>query len=208
MGSLASRDQLVSRLQKSGVDVDTASADLALDNASELIRDLARQQFDFIPQETVILRGNEQVLTLPQRPLVVNSDNPLIIVELGEFGGLEYVCIEDRDFSRLGNQLTRGTPLAYTSRLQGWPRRRHVLGIWAPRVRVTYSHGYEVIPGSIVATTLDIAQAMYANPSGLRSWTTPEYAEVFATELLGAATVESIKARLASLGRRQSAFSI
>ncbi|HEY3557395.1 MAG TPA: hypothetical protein VGL05_08025 [Kribbella sp.] len=208
MGSLASRDRLVSRLQKEGVDVNTASADQALEDASGLIRDLARQQFDFVPQETIILRGNEQVLTLPQRPLVVNAENPLTVVEIGDFGNLDVTCVEEQDYTRLGNQLTRGAPFAYTSRLQGWPRRRHGLGVWAPRVRVTYSHGYEVIPESIVATTIDVAQAMYTNPDGLRSWTTPEYAEVYATELLGAATVDSIKNRLSSLGRRQTAHSI
>lgn len=206
MTSLATPAQLASRVQG---DVDTATAQLALDNASGLIRAVARQQFDFVSQETVILVGTGQILVLPQRPIVVDGTNPLTVTELGDFGAIDFTLVEGRDFVRVGNELKRGFPYWWTgtSRLMGWPLRRP-LGVWAPRVQVTYSHGYTTIPDDVVALTLDVAQALYTNPQGLRSMTIDDYSETRATEMLGAATVESIKARLGATGRRRGAFSI
>jgi hypothetical protein len=205
MTSLATPDQLTDRLQ---TEVDESVAQQALDNASGLVRGISGQTISFVSQETIDLPGNTRILRLPQRPLVVDGDNPLTVVETEEFGGVEYTCVENRDYSRIGNDLTRGWPWWHTSRLQGWPYRRN-LGVWAPRVRVTYSHGHTVIPGDIVAIVLDIAQALYTNPQGLRSWQVPEYSETYATELLGAAQVEFIRQRPAAVGRgRRGAFEI
>jgi hypothetical protein len=95
MTSLATPAQLASRLKQ---DVDTATAQLALDGASGFVRILAKQQFDFVSQETVILKGNERILTLPQRPAVVDSGpNLLTVTEVGEFGGIDVPMVEDRD---------------------------------------------------------------------------------------------------------------
>lgn len=206
MASLATPSQLASRLQK---DVDTASAQLALDHASGLIRAIARQQFDFVSQETIVLKGGERVLTLPQRPLVVDGSNPLAVVELGEFGGIAFTCIEDRDYSRVGNELTRGYPWWWneTSRLMGYPRARP-LGVWAMRVRVTYSHGYTTIPDDVVGFTLDAASPLYENPNQLRSVSIDDYSETRAAEVLGAGLVEQIRDKLGAAGRRRRAFSI
>lgn len=204
MEPLATATQLASRLQST---LDSAAADLALANASGLIRAVARQTFTFVSQEIVDLTGGSRVLTLPQRPAVVNETNPLTVVELGDYGGIDLPAVEGQHYTRVGNELTRGYPYRYNSRLQGWPYRQP-LGVWTPRVRVTYSHGYLVMPDEIVAVTLDVAQSLYSNPQGLRSFTTPEYSETYATELLGAATVESIKARLGMLGHGQRAFTI
>jgi hypothetical protein len=204
VASLATPSQLASRVQG---DVDTASAELALANASGLIRAIARQYFEFVSQETVDLVGNGRILVLPQRPAVVDGPNPLTVVELGDFGIPDATLLEGRDFERLGNELTRGYPSWWAgSRLQGWPGRP--IGLWAPRVRVTYSHGYTTIPDDIVALCLDIAQALFTNPEGLRSMSIDDYSETRASEMLGAATVESIKARLGATGRRRGAFTI
>jgi hypothetical protein len=204
VASLATPSQLASRVQS---DVDTASAELALANASGLIRAVAGQAFEFVSQETVDLVGNGRVLVLPQRPAVVDGSNPLTVVELGEFGSPDATLLEGRDFERLGNELTRGYPSWWAeSRLQGWPGRP--IGLWAPRVRVTYSHGYLVIPDDLVGLCLDIAQQMYSNPEGLRAMSIDDYSETRATEMLGAGTVESIRARLGVTGRRRGAFSI
>jgi hypothetical protein len=80
--------------------------------------------------------------------------------------------------------------------------------VWAPRVQVTYSHGYATMPDDLVALCLDVAQALYSNPDGLRSVTLDDYSETRATELLGAGTVDAIKARLGQTGRRRGSFSI
>lgn len=204
MASLATYDQFVHKLQRT---VDVGPAQRALDDASGLVRAIGRQPFSFVSQETIELPGNTQVLTIPGGPLVVDESNPLTVVEVGEFGDLDFTCVEGRDFSRLGNELKRGHPYWMNTRLQGWPYNR-TLGVWAPKVRVTRSHGSIVVDPDVVAIVLDIAQSLHENPKGLRSWQVPEYSETYATELLGAATVESIKSRLIGLGRKRTTFSV
>ena len=206
MASLATPSQLASRLQK---DVDTASAQLALDIGSGFVRSIARQTFTFVSQETVILKGGERVLTLPQRPLVVDGSNPLTITELGEYGGISYTCVEDRDYSRVGNELTRGYPWWWneTNRLMGYPRARP-LGVWAMRVQAVYSHGYATIPDDVVGCVLDAASPLYENPNQLRSVSIDDYSETRAMEVLGSGLVDQIRDKLGAAGRRRRAFSI
>ncbi|HTI26180.1 MAG TPA: hypothetical protein VL652_34645 [Kutzneria sp.] len=206
MTALATPDQLASRLQK---DLDTSSAQLAVDGASGLIRAISAQVFTFVSQETVVLTGNERVLTLPQRPLVVDDSNPLTITEMAEFGGVAVLMVEDRDYSRVGNQLTRGFPWWWNTggRLMGYPRTRP-LGVWAPRVQVTYSHGYTTIPDDVVSVVLDAASVLYDNPTGIRAYSIDDYSETKAAEVLGAAMVQSIADKLGVAGRRRRAFSI
>lgn len=206
MAALATASQLASRLQ---MDLDASSANDAVNHASGLVRAIARQQFSLVSQETVILRGGERVLTLPERPAVVDGSNPLTVTEVGEFGGIDVSMIEDRDYSRIGNELTRGYPWWWnnTQRLMGYPRTRP-LGVWAPRVRVTYSHGYATIPDDVVSVVLDAASVLYDNPTGLRSISIDDYSETKASEVLGAAMVDSIRVKLGVTGRRRRAFSI
>lgn len=205
MTPLVTADQLAERLQNPNADA--ASSAQAIENASGLVRAIGRQTYSFVSQEAIVLKGGERILDLPQRPLVVDFANPLTVRELGDFGNLDQTLVENQGYTRLGNQLTRGYPWFHTSRLQGWPR-QSPLGVWAHRVQVTYSHGYAIVPDDIVAVVLDIAQSLYTNPSGLRSWTVPEYSETYATELLGAATVDSIRQRLVATGRKRTSHSI
>lgn len=205
MAPLASAAQLASRLQ---MDLDTATATDVVNHASGLVRAIARQTFDFVSQETVILTGGVKKLILPQRPAVVDSGaNPLTVIELGDFGGVNFTCLDGRDYVRLGEELTRGQPWYYTVRTLGWPYTR-VRGVWAPRVQVTYSHGYQTIPDQIVSLTLDIAAVLYDNPTGLRSVSIDDYSETKATEVLGTAMVQSIKDKLGITGDRRQSFSI
>lgn len=207
MTSLATPEQLASRLQ---MDLDLSTAQLAVDDASGLVRALCRQQFDFVSQETVVIRGGERVLTLPQRPLVADAGpNLLTVTELGEFGGIDIPMIENRDYSRVGNELTRGYPWWWNNsqRLMGYPRTRP-LGVWAPRVQVTYSHGYQTMPDDVVSVVLDAASVLYDNPTGLASMKIDDYSETKAQQLLGAGMCDSIRIQLGMTGRRRQAFSI
>lgn len=204
MDYLASAEDLAVRL---GVELEPVQANRAMAHASAVIRRVGRQDYSFVAQETVELAGGERILTLPQRPIVVNDANPLAITELGDFGDIDVIMVAGRDFRRIGNELMRGYPLWNTTRLMGWPWNRS-LGVWTPRVRVTYSHGYDVIPDDIASLVVDVAQLMYSNPTGLRQFTTPEYSETYASEVLGKGTVAGIRAQLAGTGRRRGAFSI
>lgn len=207
MASLATPAQLAKRLKIPLAELDTAAAQQDLDDASGMVRAIGRQQFDFVAQETIELPGGDRYLQLPQRPAVVNAQHPLTVVEIGDFSGLDLLLVEQRDFVRTGNQLERGFPWYMPTRLQGWPWRRH-LGVWAPRVRVTYSHGYTTIPDDVVAVVLDIAVQLYDNPEGVRSEQIDDYSVTYASEVLGAATVEGIQRKLGATGRRRSAHSI
>lgn len=205
MASLATVEQLEKRLQRQVDDVVTAQQNL--DHASGLVRAIGRQPFSFVSQETVELPGNVQTLTIPGGPMVVDGSNPLTVVEVGEFGSLDFTAIEGRDFSRLGNELRRGHPFWLNTRFQGWPY-NYPMGVWAPKVRVTRSHGSAVVAEDVVSVVLDVAQALQTNPDGLRAVTIGDYSETRATELLGAAVVESIRSRLMTLGRKRTTFSV
>lgn len=209
MTLLATPDQLANRLQIPPDQLDPDQAAQALTDASGMVRAIARQQFDFVSQETVLLDGGTRVLTLPQRPVVVDDANPLTVVEASYFGSVEVAMVEGRDFERLGDQLTRGYPWWSSQRLMGWPY-RYPLGAWAPKVRVTYSHGYQVIPDDVVAVVLDVAQTIMTNPAGLRAEQIDDYNVTYAAETLGAGMVRDIAQKLGVTGRssRSRAFSV
>jgi hypothetical protein len=161
-----------------------AQAELALKRASARVRAYTRQDITLVENETILLRGGDRVLALPQRPLVVDATHPLTVVELGEMGGIEVPAIEDRDFTRLGNELTRGYPWYAPTRTMGWPWRQQQ-GVWAPRVRVTYSHGDQEVPDDITDIVLDLASMNLSNPENLRSVAIDDYSRTFASETIG-----------------------
>jgi hypothetical protein len=180
---LASADDLAAALQRP---VDPTQAALALRRASARVRKHCRQTISLVQGETVTLPGGGRVLRLPQRPVVVDGANPLIVVELFGIADQEYAAVEGRDFTRVGTELTRGEAWWAPTRLMGWPWLRPQ-GVWAQQVRVTYSHGYAEIPDDIVDIVLDLAQMNLTNPQGLRSESIDDYSRTFAAETIGGA---------------------
>lgn len=206
---LAEVDQLAARLQR---DIDAEDATQALLDASGLCRSISRQTVSFVEADTVTLSGGSRVLRLPQRPVFVDDSHPILCRELGDFGGIDVNLVEHRDWERLGDELTRSYPWYWQrQRLMGWPYNRPV-GTWMPRVQVTYSHGYPVIPDDVTAIVLDVAQALFTNPDGLRSRTVGGYSETYDVEhlrsRLSADLIDSIRYKLSGVGRKRGAFSI
>ncbi|NXY93506.1 hypothetical protein HYE82_03595 [Streptomyces sp. BR123] len=180
--------------------------DMALRRASARVRAYTRQDITLASGETVELPGGERVLRMPQYPLVVDDANPLTVVELADFSGIEWTAIEGRDYSRLGNELTRGYPWQAPTRLMGWPWNR-AQGVWAPKVRVTYSHGYTEVPDDIVDIVVDLAVMNLSNPGNLREVAIDDYRQVFASETIGGARLS--RDHKADLRRyRRPAFSV
>lgn len=173
-------------LTTAGATGTSAQLDLALRRASARVRRYTRQTITLVENETVLLAGGETTLRLPQRPLVVDGTHPLTVIELADGGGADLTVVEDRDYTRLGSELTRGEPWVAQDRLMGWPGRR-VRGVWAPRVRVTYSHGYAEVPDDIVDIVLDLATMNLSNPENLRSVAIDDYSRTFASETIGGA---------------------
>jgi hypothetical protein len=65
----------------------------------------------------------------------------------------------------------------------GWPRRN--LGVWAPRVQLTYSHGYATVPDDVMDVVLDLATMNLTNPQNLRQEAIDDYSRTFASETIG-----------------------
>lgn len=181
---LATVAELEAAMQVAPGALPAASADLALRRASARVRVYTRQDFTVVENDSVTLRGGDRVLVLPQRPLIVDGDHPLTVVELPDWGGAEIELVEDRDYTRLGNELTRGYPWYNTSRYAGWPW-NHTQGVWAPRVRVLYSHGDGEVPDDVVDVVLDLATMNMSNPTNLRSEAIDDYSRTYASETIG-----------------------
>ncbi|WP_327378008.1 hypothetical protein OG393_31025 [Streptomyces sp. NBC_01216] len=180
---LATAADLETAMQRESGSISTAALDLALRRASARVRSFTRQDLTLVEHETVVLGGGGRVLALPQRPLVVDDDHPLTVVELADPGGVEVTAVEDVDYTRLGSELTRAYPYYAPTRTMGWPWTRR--GVWAPRVRVTYSHGEADVPDDIVDIVLELASMNLANPENLRSVSIDDYARTFASETIG-----------------------
>ncbi|MEV0382416.1 hypothetical protein [Nonomuraea sp. NPDC050643] len=182
---LASTADLEAHLGRS---LTPAAAELAIRRASGRVRSYTRQQITFRANDTIEVPGGDRILRVPQRPLVVDAAHPLTVVEVGEFGAPDLPLAEGTDFERIGNELTRGYPFYPLTRLQGWPWNRN-LGVWAPKVRLTYSHGYTTIPDDIVDIVLELATVNVTNVEGLRSESIDDYSRTYATETVGGATL-------------------
>ncbi|MFG2826110.1 hypothetical protein ACGFWI_01285 [Streptomyces sp. NPDC048434] len=175
-------------LAAGGATVTGPAATMALRRASARVRKYTRQDFTLIEGDTITLAGGGRVLALPQRPLIVDASHPLTVTELSGMTGIELECVEGRDYTRLGAELTRGEPWYQPTRLMGWPWNRPS-GVWAPRVRVTYSHGYTEVPDDVVDIVLDLAVMNLSNPQALREEAIDDYRRVFASETIGGASL-------------------
>ncbi|MET8404447.1 hypothetical protein [Streptomyces sp900116325] len=175
-------------LEDAGATGSDAQLEMALRRASARVRRYTRQDITFVVGDTIALPGGERVLRLPQYPLVVDEVHPLAVVEVADFSGIEWEAVENRDYSRLGNELTRGYPWQAPTRLMGFPWNR-AQGVWAPKVRVTYSHGYTEVPDDIVDVVLDLATMNLANPENLRQVSIDDYQRTFASETIGSASL-------------------
>ncbi|MFI1580016.1 hypothetical protein [Embleya sp. NPDC020630] len=182
-------------------DIDLAAAELALRSASATVRRWTKQTITFVSDDTITLVGGDKILAMPQRPLVVDDDHPLRVVELLD-GTTEQPAVEDRDFTRVGNELTRGQPNYLNTRIAGWPYRR-TLGVWTPRVRVTYSHGYVDVPDDVIGVVLDLAAATLNNPDRLRSETVGGESVTYTVETFGTGSLTASHRETLSFLRRQ-----
>lgn len=193
-------------LEAAGATGSDAQLEMALRRASARVRRYTRQDITFVIGDTIDLPGGERVLRLPQYPLAVDADHPLTVIEVADFSGIEWTALENRDYSRLGNELTRGYPWQAPMRLMGWPYNR-AQGVWAPKVRITYSHGYTEVPDDIMDVVLDLATMNLANPENLRQVSIDDYQRTYASETIGsAALTKDHKEALRPF--RRSAFSV
>lgn len=209
------------RLRVQDPNLDSAVAQAAIDQASGLIRSLARQTFDFVAGDVVELAGGDRVLVLPERPVVVDATHPLTVEILSESGQF-WASTEGNGWYRQADRLIRRWPTQWmpqsgTAAMQmsaslwgGTP----APGVWPERVRVSYSHGYQsvgALPPGLQSLVLDTATALVSNPMKLRSEQVGGVAITWAAESMRshASLVSGIKADLKLLGiRRGGVFSV
>jgi hypothetical protein len=136
-----------------GDDLDTDRADLVLALASDLIRASAGQTLHRVEDDVVIVWPTGRFAFLPELPVIAVSK-----VEQLNTDGASWLDVSLTSFDFWGD----GTIVLP---LPTWSSRR-----WNPRaVRVTYTHGYDTIPGELTAVTLSLAARLYANPIGVAS---------------------------------------
>lgn len=148
MPALASAEDLATYLNQ---DVPTAQSEMVLELASEAVRQAAGQQIDFA-RTTAVLPVHDNSVFLPQRPVVVDADNPVVVA--GYAAG-QWRFIPERSMLWLWklpaiNVDTWRTPTSAT---------------------VTYSHGFTAVPETLRAIVLAAAGRHIGNPEGFASYT-------------------------------------
>ncbi|GHH58125.1 hypothetical protein [Streptomyces candidus] len=154
--SLATVADLANMLGRTLSPVQELQAQSLLDQASSIVRAYVRQDISrTTTTDTFTMRRADPVLhrcggmvTLPQRPIV-------------DIASVEVNGVATADWWQDGNDVL--------VRSHAWsqPPAAHR----PPRVRVTYTHGWDPVPGDIAAIVLQSANRVIVNPSGIRSET-------------------------------------
>jgi hypothetical protein len=152
--SLATVADLATLLGRTFTPEQEAQAQALLDQASAVVRSYIRQDISRdTTTDTFTLRRVDPLLhrcagavTLPQRP-VVDIDSVLVD------GTATY------DWWQEDNELL----------LRSWTWDLPPAAHRAPQITVTYTHGWDPVPGDIQAIVMQAANRVLVNPSGIRS---------------------------------------
>jgi hypothetical protein len=152
--SLATVADLATLLGRTFTPQQEMQAQALLDQASSVVRAYVRQDItratttDVFPMRRAdpLLHRCGGVVTLPQRP-VVDVDTVLV------------------DGTEMTDWWLDGPELLVRAWTWGQPPAAHR----PPQVTVTYTHGYDPVPGDIQAIVVQAANRVIVNPSGIRS---------------------------------------
>ena len=153
MVALATPAQLGAFMQQPLADTD-ATALLLLDIASGMVRDFLQQQLDAVAGDVVLLDPVGTTIFLPEMPVTAVT------------------LVETFNNSVVPGVWSTADPLTYTiSKRLGIIAALPYTGVTWPSGpeswRVTYSHGYAVMPSTIVGKVLGVAARAYASPAGV-----------------------------------------
>jgi len=153
MVALALPAQLGALLQQPISDTD-ATALFVLDVASGIVRDFLQLQIDAVTADVVLLEpvngSNGVSVFLPELPVTAVS-----LVET--FDGTVWTTADPLTYS-VSKRTGIISALPYTG--VTWP---YLPETW----RVTYSHGYTVIPSTIIGKVVGVAARGYTSPAGV-----------------------------------------
>jgi len=156
MAALATPAQLGALMQET-IDPGDASALLILDIASGMVRDHLQQQVDAVAADVVLLDpigGNGIFMFLPELPVTAVT------------------LVETLDSTVTPGVWMTADPLTYAvSKRVGVIAALPYTGVQWPdlseTVRVTYDHGFAVIPMSIIGVVLGVAAREWSNPGSV-----------------------------------------
>lgn len=144
------------------IDDSDASALALLDMASDQVRDYLQQQIDYVVDDVVTL---DPVLT-STTALVILPEMPVSSVSLVEYsldGGTTWATAQKNSYNTPGDYIV--------SREQGIVQSVMFPSITWPRDpdswRITYTHGFQVLPNTIKMIVLEQAGQQYATPVGI-----------------------------------------
>ena len=125
---------------------EAASAQLALDIASSVVRERTGQDFAVVTETITLDTYGAEDVRLPQLPVT------------------EIASVTTRE---RGSTITAARTLNADYEVRGGRLRWVGLGSWPYEITVTYTHGYATIPDDVKGATLAVAAEMFANPEGL-----------------------------------------
>lgn len=152
--SLATVADLATMLGRTFTPTQEAQAQSLLDQASSIVRAYARLDISratttdtFTMRRADPLRyGGGGLVTLPQRPVESVT-------------AVEVDGVATTDWWLDGNEV----------KVRAWSWAESPAAHQPPQVEVTYTHGWDPVPGDIVAIVLQAANRVIVNPSGIRS---------------------------------------
>lgn len=148
----------------------TDRATRAVNMATGKLQAATGQRLELVTNDVLTLRGGTDRLTLPQRP--VGAVGAVTTTE----AGVTTARVLNADYYLYGDTL-EGAALA------------------APRVTVTYTHGFAVIPEDLKGWALELAAIVYTNPEGHRRESVDGYDATYGSQS------EILKAARARYGR-------
>jgi hypothetical protein len=184
--SFATVDQLAAYLQQP-LSPGDPSATLMLNIASAMVREELQQDLDYVANDVQMLDPiNGAWIFLPQMPVMA-----VTLVEYLDADGVTWLTADPSLYTvslRLG--IIAGLPNLGTQ----WPK---TPGSW----RVTYSHGFNPIPDSLVGVCLGVAARTYSTPAGAESERIGGYQVKYAMQADGFSPLEKAVLDRYRLGR-------
>lgn len=177
--ALATGDQLGSFMQLPLTSADP-TATLLLEIASDMVRDFLKQQLDQVTADVVVLDPiNGATVKLPELP-VASVD-----------------LVEYLDDTVTPPVWTTADPSTYTvARSTGIVAAKPWTGICWPDEpeswRVTYTHGFNPLPSSLLGVVLGVAARAYSSPAGIELERVGGYQVKYAVEAAGFSAIELI----------------
>lgn len=192
MAAFASLQQFADFMQAT---ITNSAGLLAVEAATATIQQATGQQFFYVADEEITVRGNAGRIFLPQRPV-----HSVASVSTRWIGDAEVTTrVVDLEFTRWGHELT-WTAGGYV-RLNASPRWGTYGYEWPEYVTVVYTHGYQTMPADVVMGCLQLAAELYTSPDGAGYESIDDYAWR-RTEAGTTPAAVALKALVARYGQR------